>query len=154
MKNSIQAKKRNAKGPTPNRPAPPGATSSKKHWALLALCLVAACAGTWALMEYVVWSRVPSALVGKWVVVGGEQDGATFDFFRNGTMIGHVNVNGNEHIIKADVSLEEDTLFITTTHPRTGQVDTKTQTIKTLNAKELVLQDERNKVFRMERAIR
>jgi len=150
MKNSIQRKMQ--PGNCPAQPAPPAAQSSKKQLALLAFCLVVACAGTLAIMEYVVWSRLPSALVGKWVVVGGDQDGATFDFYPNGAMEGHINVNGNEHVIKADVAVEEDTLIITTKHPRTGQVDVKTQTIKTLNARELVLQDEKKSVFRMQRA--
>jgi uncharacterized protein (TIGR03066 family) len=153
MKNSIQAKKRNGNGPTPVKPAPRAAPSSKKHWALLALCLVFACAGTWAIMEHLVWNRLPSSLVGKWVVQGGEQDGATFDFYPNGVMIGRVNLGGKEGIVNAQVAVEEDTLFITTKNPRTGQADTKTQTIKTLNAKELVLDDERKNVFRMVRAI-
>lgn len=135
-------------------PAPLAAQSSVKYYALLAVCLVVACGGTWAIMEYYVWNRLPSALVGKWVIVGGDQDGATFDFYPNGTMIGNVNVNGNEHRIDAQVAVEENSLFITTKHPKTGQVDTRTQTIKTLNAKELVLQDEKKNVFRMERAIR
>jgi uncharacterized protein (TIGR03066 family) len=152
MKHASKTKKQpQAASPAP---VPLCAQASKKHWALLALCLVVACGGTWAIMEYYVWNRLPSALVGKWVIVGGDQDGATFDFYPNGTMIGNVNVNGNEHRIDAQVAVEENSLFITTKHPKTGQVDTRTQTIKTLNAKELVLQDEKKNVFRMERAIR
>ena len=123
-------------------------------WAGLVLCLLVAGSGTWAIMEFVVWNKLPSALVGKWVVVGGEQDGATFDFFRNGTMQGRINMGGNEGIINAHVAVEENTLFITTHNPRNGREETKKHVIQTLNARELVLQDDRNNTFRMERADR
>ena len=103
-------------------------------------------------MEFVVWNKLPGNLVGKWVVQGGDQDGATFDFFRNGTMVGRINMGGNLHIIDAQVACEGDTLFITTQNPMTKRAETKQQTIKILNAKELVLQDEQRKLFRMERA--
>ena len=123
-----------------------------KRSAVLALCLVLAGATTWAVLEFVVWNKLPGELVGKWVVRGGEQDGATFDFYRNGTMLGRINMGGNEGIIKARVGVEGDTLFITTQNPRTKNDETKKQIIKTLTAKELVLQDDQNYVFRMERA--
>jgi hypothetical protein len=155
MKNSIQAKKRNAKGPTPAKPAPL-VQSSKKHWALLALCLVVACAGTWAIMEYVVWNRLPGELVGAWVVVEGppEYHEAVFEFHRNGKMVGHLNDRENLRVMNAEVRVEADQLFITTRRPTTGEEMTVVQQIRTLNATSLVVEDERGRRLSMKRAIR
>ena len=119
---------------------------------LLVLLAAGIAAGTWAFFEFVVWNKLPAELVGKWVVQGGEQDGATFDFYRNGSMVGRINNRGKMDIVEADVAVEGNTLFITTQHPLTKAELTKKQTIKTLDATRLVLQDEQNHVFRMERA--
>jgi uncharacterized protein (TIGR03066 family) len=119
---------------------------------LLVLLALVVGGAAWALFELVIWDKLPAQLVGKWAVVEGPQEGATFDFYRNGTMVGRVNLGGKEGIINARVVVEGDTLLITTQHPTTKLDDTKKQTIKTLNAKELVLQDERGNVFKMERA--
>lgn len=114
--------------------------------------LAATGGGAWALLEYVVLAKLPPALVGKWVVQGGEQDGATFDFYRNGRMIGHVNVGGREGVIDARVRVEGDGLLTTTRNPRTGQGETRPQTIQELTEKSLVLVDERKQVMRLTRA--
>jgi uncharacterized protein (TIGR03066 family) len=133
------------------RPAVAGRSVARRRLLLVLLALGIA-SGTWALFEFVVWNRLPAELVGKWVVQGGEQDGATFDFHRNGTMVGRINVRGNEGIINAQAAVEGDALLITTQNPTTKRGETKKQTIKTLNATDLVLQDEQKNVFRMERA--
>jgi uncharacterized protein (TIGR03066 family) len=122
------------------------------RWVGLAVCVLLAAGGTWAVMEFVVWNKLPPELVGKWVVQGGEQDGATFDFYRNGTMVGRINNRGMEGVIDARVAVEGESLFITTQNPRTKGDETKTHTIKTLNGQQLVLQDQQGTVFRMERA--
>ena len=139
---------------TPGRqtgPRPAG-QSSLKHWALLAACLAVACTGTWAVFEYVVWAKIPSEMAGKWVVQGGEQDGATFDFHRNGTMLGRINVGGNLHKIYADIRVEDKRLYSTTENPQTKQLLTRVQTIRTLTADRMVLEDERGNLLRLERA--
>ncbi len=140
--------------PRPPRPAPEPAAASSSFvpLVLLGVCLLGAAGGTWAFFEFFVFSKVPSELVGKWVVQGGEQDGATFDFYRNGGMVGRINMAGKEGIVNARVAVEGDNLLITTQNPRTGREETKTQRIKTLTANELVLEDERRQVFRMTRA--
>jgi uncharacterized protein (TIGR03066 family) len=109
-------------------------------------------ATTWATMEFVVWNTLPPLLVGKWVVVGGEQDGATFDFYRNGTMTARINADGKEGIINARVAVEGKTLRITTQDPNTQRDDVRKHAIKTLDESNLTLQDERGMVVRMERA--
>jgi uncharacterized protein (TIGR03066 family) len=95
--------------------------------------------------------KVPDKLVGKWVVKGGEQDGATFDFHSDGTMIGRINVGGKEGIIKARVRVEVNKLFSVTGNPNTGKDDTRTLIIKSLTARQVILQDERRQVLTLER---
>ena len=82
----------------------------------------------------------------------GEQEGATFDFYRNGGMVGRVNLQGREGIIKARVRVEGAALSSTTRNPRSGQDETRRQTIKTITATSLVLEDEQGRILRMSRA--
>jgi hypothetical protein len=119
---------------------------------VILLCLVFAGGGTWAVMEYYVFNTLPPELVGKWVVQEGEQEGATFDFFRNGSMRGRINLRGREGIIDARVRVENGTLLSTTRNPNTGANETRTQQIVTLNATSLVLKDDRGQVLRLQRA--
>jgi uncharacterized protein (TIGR03066 family) len=97
-------------------------------------------------------NKLPDKLVGKWVVKGGKMDGATFDFHSNGTMVGRVNVDGKEGMIKARVRVEGNKLFSVTRNPNTGKDETSTLTIKTLSARELILEDERGQVMTLNRA--
>jgi hypothetical protein len=132
--------------------------TSPWRWVWLGLCFLAAATATWALatwgLEYVLPSKLPTELLGKWVVVGGPQDGATFDFSRSGAMVGRVNIDGREGIINARCRVEANTLFSTTTNPRTGlEKQTRTQKIRSLTATSLVLEDESGQVLRLERAI-
>jgi hypothetical protein len=108
--------------------------------------------GTWALFEFVVWNRIPGKLVGKWVVEGGPQDGATFDFFRDGTMTGRINLQGREGIVQAGVRVKGDVLYSTTTNPNTGQPETRQQTIEELSRETLILKDARGSRLRLVRA--
>jgi hypothetical protein len=157
MKHSAKNKPQPAQPP---RPTTAPVRTSPLRWLFLVLALgLVAFGASWAVMEFVVWNKVlwgqiPGEIIGKWVVEGGDQDGATFDFHRSGAMRGHINVGGNEHVIVAQVAVEGETLFITTKNPRTKMDETKKHTIKVLNGRELVLQDERKTVFRMERARR
>jgi len=130
----------------------PGKTTSKSHrWVLVAVVLLSG-GGAWAFAEFVLWNKLPSELVGKWVVEGGEQDGATFDFTRSGNMVGRINVKGNEHFILAKVDVEEKRLLATTENPNTGARETRTQTIVRLTRTQLILRDERGNDLRMVRA--
>lgn len=123
-----------------------------RRWLLVGALGLLAAATTWALFEYVIWNTVPGALVGKWVVIEGDQEGATFDFYRGGTMVGRVNVNGREGIIRARVRVEGTTILSTTQNPHTGQNETRRQKITRLTARELVIEDERGQLLKMERA--
>jgi len=134
------------------RPTPHSAPGSVLvRWVVPILCLLLAAGGTWGVMEFVVWNKLPGDLVGKWEVQGGDQDGATFDFFRNGTMVARINVRGKLEFVKADVAVEGDGLFVTTRSPIDNREMTKRHTIKVLSANRLVLEDERKNVLTMER---
>jgi uncharacterized protein (TIGR03066 family) len=133
----------------------PATRLARPRWLVVGLCvlLAALTAGaTWALLEFVVFSRIPHDLVGKWVVERGEQEGATFDFFRNGTFTGRMNVQGNEGIVEGRVHVEGAKLLTTTRNPHTRKDETRTQTIKTLTREALVVEDDRGEVLRMKRA--
>src|SRR5262249_9061141 len=80
--------------------------ASPWRWPILLLALLASAAAAWAAMEFVVWNKLPAPLVGKWVVRGGEQDGARFEFRRGGTMSGIVNVNELVQTFEANVRVE------------------------------------------------
>ncbi len=150
----MKTKDKQAKQPSQQRPGLQRSPACRP-WSrrlLLGVTLVVVAAGVWALFEFVIWNRLPANLVGKWVVVGGLQDGATFDFHRNGTMVGRVNLGGKEGIINASVRVEGVKIYATTKHPRTGQDDTRIQIIRTLTPTELVVEDEQGKRLAMERA--
>lgn len=132
--------------------AAPARPAARRKWLLLALVALLAGGGTWAFLELVVWNRVPSALVGKWVVTEGPQEGATFDFSRNGSMVGKVNAGGDEAIVNARVRVEESKIYSTTTNPNTGQDDTMILIIRTLTPRELVVEDQQGQLMKMARA--
>src|SRR5262245_16610412 len=70
--------------------------SWQPHWAAAVLAIALAAGATFALFEFVLIARLPAAVVGEWRVVGGEMDGATFEFHRDGTMVGRLTVRGKE----------------------------------------------------------
>jgi uncharacterized protein (TIGR03066 family) len=99
--------------------------------------------GTWAILEFVVWNRLPSELVGRWEVIQGprEYKDAVFEFYRSGKMIGYLNENEKVGLIKADIRIEGDKIYSTTTNPQTGKEHVSVQTIRTLTAREFVVED-------------
>jgi hypothetical protein len=141
-----------------HRPTPPQPTTVNRawsplaHWSLLGFCLLFATGSTWGVMEFVVGNKLPGELVGKWVVQEGDQEGATFDFFRNGTMVGRVNVQGKLAYVNAAIRVEEKKMYSTTQNPNTGKQDTRVQSIRTLSATQMVLEDEQGRLLKLERA--
>ena len=153
MKHAVKKPRHSRKRPAaPNPTAAPPVRAPHARVAVLSLCLLLAGGATWAGFEFVVWNKLPAQLLGKWVIEGGEQDGATLDFFRNGTMIGRMNVRGSLAIVDARVSVEGNKLFITTQNPNSKEDETRAQTIKSLTSAELVLEDDQGKIFRLSRA--
>lgn len=136
---------------------PAGAADGKKsfgmpRWSLIVLCVVLAGGATWAAFEFVILSKLPNELVGKWVVVGGKQDGATFDFSRGGRMVARLNNNGQEATIDAALAVEGSTLLVTTQHPQSKVADTRKIKIVELTDSKLILQDEQGDLWKMDRA--
>jgi hypothetical protein len=124
---------------------------------LILLCVTSAAAvsavvGAWGLTEFVLPSKLPPELVGKWVVNGGPQDGATFDFHRRGTMTAHLNDNGTEVVVEARASVVDRKLFTTTRNPHTRKDETSASKIQELTPNSLVLETDKGEVFRMTRA--
>jgi hypothetical protein len=151
---NIQKKKIHGPAPSARKPGPGRPATPKRSPGFLLicfLCLVFVGTGTWALFEFVIWNVTPPELVGKWVVVEGPQEGATFDFYRNGTLLGRLNVRGKEHIVDARIRVEDRKIYSTTRNPNTGQDDTRIQIIRTLTATDLVTEDEQGGVLKMER---
>lgn len=120
--------------------------------AALVVAFVLMVSSTWALFEFVIWNNIPSELVGKWEVADGPQEGATFDFYRSSKMIGHINQGGNLAVVNAQVRVDANKIYSTTINPRTGQETTTVQTIKTLTAHELIVEDKNGARLRMTRA--
>jgi len=139
--------------------ARPGASVASKsarpwfpHWATALLCMAVATTATFVLFDHFILSKVPRVMLGKWVVTEGEMEGATIEFFRNGTMLAKMDVNGKEGIINAKVRADENTVWSTTTNPMSGREQTDAQTIISLTDTQFVLEDKKGTVMKMERA--
>jgi hypothetical protein len=144
-------------GGRPAKRAPNPRTPVRQRRTLRGTLIVVLCAllvggATWALFEFVIWNTTPTELVGKWVVTEGPQEGATFDFYRGGRMVGVVNVGGKEGIVEARIRVEDNKIFSTTRNPNTGRDDTRVLVIRRLSATDLVLEDEQSGLLKMERA--
>jgi uncharacterized protein (TIGR03066 family) len=118
---------------------------------LLGLTVVVVAAGVWALFEFVIWNRLPAELVGTWEVQGGPQDGAVFDFHRNGSLVAKVNDGGMVGTTYATIRVEGNKLYSTSKRPSTGEATTSVMLIHTLTADEFVVEDSQNKIWRMKR---
>jgi uncharacterized protein (TIGR03066 family) len=144
MNKSTKSKKQPQKHVPAIPPAKGAGGNGLRMWCILAVALLITAGATLAIMEYVVWNKLPSELVGRWEVVHGpdEYKEAVFEFHRSGKLIGHLNHNGNLQMMKADVRVEADKLFITTRRQSTGEVHVSVQTITKLNERHLVVMDE------------
>jgi uncharacterized protein (TIGR03066 family) len=145
---SIKNRKRTAPQ-QPQRPVQAKSTTSSKRWMVLGLVLIASIAGTWALLEFVIWNRLPSELVGRWEVVHGSPEG-NFEFFRDGRMKGQVNNKGYAQNFDAIVRVEGDKIYSTTKAPN-GLDHVSVLTIHTLTRNELVVVDQEGKVMKLAR---
>jgi uncharacterized protein (TIGR03066 family) len=110
-------------------------------WALALLVIALAAGATFALFEFVLPSRLPSEIVGRWRVVGGRMDGASMEFSRNGSMTSRLRTGDKEFVMDGTATVSGKTLRTTTVNPLTGAAATGTQTIVTLTADELVVED-------------
>lgn len=129
----------------------PGSSRTWLRTASLGLVLLLVAGGTWALMEFVVWNKLPPELVGTWEVVGGPQDGAIFDFRRNGSLVAKVNDRGMVGTTYATVRIEDNKIYSTSNHPTTGYESTSVMVIQKLTAEEFVVEDSQGKLWKMSR---
>lgn len=121
---------------------------------MLGLAVLVTSVGTWLVLEFIVWNRVPAELVGRWEVVEGppEYRDAVFEFYRSGKMVGHFNDNKMLRVIYAEVRIEGDKIYSTTWRERTGEEKVTVQTIRSLTNRALIVVDDRGKVIKMARA--
>ena len=102
-------------------------------------------------LEYVVWNTVPPELVGRWVVSEGPDRGQTLDFHRGGTLIATVTQETKVGVVEARIRVDGKKITATLTNQITGERGTRTQTIRHLDARNLVLEAEGGMVIKLHR---
>jgi hypothetical protein len=151
-KHTVRLRKPNPTHHQARKPDKAGsATFSVPRWAIITMCVLLAFGGTLAFSEYFVFSKIPAELVGQWVVQGGPQHGATFDFSRRGTLEAHFNGQGFDHPLNGTIAVEDKLLRITTRNPHTNRDETRTCIIRELTAESLIVEFEKNETFKMVR---
>jgi uncharacterized protein (TIGR03066 family) len=152
--NAIAAARNRADGNGLAKPAGNSSVSVRgrvPRWGIALLVVVLTAAGTFALFEYVLVSKVPPELVGRWRVVGGQMDGFVMEFTRQGAMTGRKTATDEEPIIEGRARVSGKTLSTTTLNPYTGKEDTGTQAIVSLTATEFVTEDAKGMRISMQR---
>jgi hypothetical protein len=118
------------------------------------VCLAGAAAATYYLVDYVLFTRIPAALAGTWVVQGGKQDGVRLEFQRNGNFLARLSIGGEAGVVHARAEVDptdEKVLRITSTDQMTGRNMTKTHIIRSLTEKELLLEDPTGEISKLVR---
>ena len=122
----------------------------RRRVVLLALgSLVLAGCGTWAVLELVVWNRLPHELIGKWIVVEGQMEGTTMEFRRDGSLLARRPEGDWETVLKAQVTVEDRTMVVKSQNNRTGQEEIAIHFIRALGQSEMVLEDERGQRLKL-----
>jgi hypothetical protein len=123
----------------------------RRIWFFAAVLGLLSAYGTYYLVEFVFWPRVPAHLVGAWRVVGGPQDGVVLEFLPNGLFQATIS-NGKEGAaVRARARVEGKLIHIASTNPGTGAAETKTHIIHRLTETELALEDPVGVVSRLVR---
>jgi uncharacterized protein (TIGR03066 family) len=139
----------NAGESKPGRPS--GGKSTLRRWAWAGLCLLVAAAGTLAVLEFVIWNKVPPALVGKWQIEEGPHYSGTFEFSRTGQMTVHLRNHKNDFHWKSRVGVDGKTIRSTTVNAQTREEETHESTILELTAHSMILELENGEVLKMAR---
>jgi uncharacterized protein (TIGR03066 family) len=151
----MKSRARNLKrSPNPLAKAPNlagGNATGRRKWLVIVAAAVVVAAASFAIFEFVLPGRIPPELVGEWRVIGGELDGMTLEFNRNGTMRGTAVVNGKRNEIEGEAQVTRTTLRTRTTNPLTGRSETGIQTIVTLTETDLVTEDARGTQITLKR---
>ena len=111
------------------------------RWAVALLIGATMAAGTFALFEFVVLSKLPHDLLGTWRVDDGDIDSPTLEFRRDGTMLITVVRAGTPWTLEGTAAVEGDILRTTKTDSLTGKRETGTQTIIALTPTEFTTED-------------
>jgi hypothetical protein len=117
------------------------------RWAWIVLGLLVIGAGTLAVFEFVIWNKVPAALVGMWDVSSGSLAGGTFEFHRDGTM----RMKHKTADVLWQVTVDGKNFQMTTRSPVTGMETAQRGIIQELTPNSLVLELERAEVLKMVR---
>jgi uncharacterized protein (TIGR03066 family) len=137
--------------PATAAPAPAKPVRRWRWWLGIAVCFALAGVATYVVAENYLVTRIPEALVGKWRVVGGEQDGVTLEFHRNGAFQATLHRDGQAGVVHARVEVDDKKLHIISEDPKSGKTDTKTHIIRELTENEMVLEDPRGVTSRLRR---
>ncbi len=120
------------------------------RWTVIALGLLLLGGATLAVFEFVIWNKVPAALVGKWEVQGGPMSGGTFEFSRTGAV--EVRHQGAQVALSGRAAVDGKTLLLTTRDPKDIRLEqTRPSTIRELTATTFVLELEKGEVLKMVR---
>lgn len=125
----------------PGQPLKPAAMRRRRIWFFAVVLGVLSAYGTYYLIEFVFWPRVPAELVGAWRVKGGPQDGVILEFLPNGLFQATIRRGDEGATVRARVQVEDKLLHVTSTNPRTGAAEIKTHIIHRLTETELDLED-------------
>jgi hypothetical protein len=134
--------------------APQAAKPKGSSWALLLGITAITAAATFALFEYVILSKIPVTLLGKWVVVTHDADreavGMTMEFFRDASVI--TRMGGGEDVPGA-AKVRNDKLFISipNRNSRTGEHATLAYLLIEMSPTQLLLEDESGSGMKLER---
>jgi uncharacterized protein (TIGR03066 family) len=121
-----------------------------RAWWLLLIVFFSAFV-TYAVGEYLLAPRIPTLMLGKWVVVEGQFQGSTVEFSRDGSMVSNLKKDGAIEKIEGEVSLDGIMLKVTTHDRVTGKKTTDELTILELSDEMLVTQDDGGRVLMMRR---
>lgn len=125
----------------PELPLKPATVSRWWIWFVAVLLAVLSAYGTYYLVEFVFWPRVPAELVGTWRVTGGPQDGVILEFLPNGLFQATIRRGEEGATVRGRVQVRDKLLHIASTNPRTGAPETKTHIIHRLTETEMDLED-------------
>jgi uncharacterized protein (TIGR03066 family) len=127
---------------------------ARRVWLLAIVLVGVVAAASCAVFAFVLPDSIPPEVVGKWRVTGGDWQGMTLEFTRNGTMIGKATINGSDRELEGQATVSGNTLRTTTTNPFTGKAETGTQAIITLTETEFVVEDQQGRRTTMTRSNR
>jgi hypothetical protein len=117
------------------------------RWAWIVVGLLALGSGTLAVFEFIIWNKVPPALVGMWEVRSGSLSGGTFEFFRDGTLrMRHKHADA-----LWQVTVDGKNFHMTTRSPVTGMETAQRGIIQELTPNSLVLELESAEILKMVR---